>query len=58
MERARYELRELAISFNDMLSRLEDSFQRLSQFSADLAHELRTPLGNLMLHAQARRRRR
>lgn len=46
------ELRDLAISFNDMLSRLEESFQRLSQFSADLAHELRTPLGNLMLHAQ------
>ena len=46
------ELRELATSFNEMLSRLEESFQRLSRFSEDLAHELRTPLGNLMLHAQ------
>ncbi len=46
------ELRELATSFNGMLSRLEESFQRLTRFSDDLAHELRTPLGNLMLHAQ------
>ena len=30
-----------------MLERLEDSFTRLSQFSADLAHELRTPIANL-----------
>lgn len=52
IEEVPVELRDLAISFNGMLSRLEQSFQRLSQFSADLAHELRTPLGNLMLHAQ------
>lgn len=30
-----------------MLDRLQDSFTRLSQFSADLAHELRTPINNL-----------
>jgi two-component system heavy metal sensor histidine kinase CusS len=30
-----------------MLDRLEDSFDRLSRFSADLAHELRTPVTNL-----------
>jgi two-component system heavy metal sensor histidine kinase CusS len=41
------ELAELAENFNAMLSRLEDSFARLSRFSADLAHELRTPLNNL-----------
>ena len=41
------ELASLAGSFDRMLDRLEDSFKRLSQFSADLAHELRTPINNL-----------
>lgn len=41
------ELEALAASFDGMLDRLEDSFNRLSQFSADLAHELRTPINNL-----------
>jgi two-component system heavy metal sensor histidine kinase CusS len=41
------ELASLARSFDQMLDRLEDSFNRLSQFSADLAHELRTPINNL-----------
>jgi two-component system heavy metal sensor histidine kinase CusS len=42
------ELQPLAIAFDEMLDRLEDSFTRLSQFSADLAHELRTPIGNIL----------
>lgn len=42
------ELVELAAAFNAMLARLEDSFGRLSEFSSDLAHELRTPIGSLM----------
>ncbi len=42
------ELQELARAFNEMLSRLEDSFRRLSEFSSDLAHELRTPIANLI----------
>ncbi|VEF11997.1 heavy metal sensor Signal transduction histidine kinase (STHK) [Pseudomonas fluorescens] len=46
------ELEELAHSFNAMLARLDDSFQRLSAFSADIAHELRTPLSNLLTHTQ------
>src|SRR6266404_2822352 len=46
------ELQPLAISFDHMLERLEDSFNRLSQFSADLAHELRTPIGNMLGEAQ------
>jgi two-component system heavy metal sensor histidine kinase CusS len=41
------ELRPLAVAFDDMFDRLEDSFTRLSQFSADLAHELRTPIANI-----------
>src|ERR1041384_4595462 len=35
-----------------MLNRLEDSFTRLSQFSADLAHELRRPLSPATAHRQ------
>jgi two-component system heavy metal sensor histidine kinase CusS len=41
------ELTVLAITFNKMLDRLEESFQRISRFSDDVAHELRTPINNL-----------
>ncbi|HLW82077.1 MAG TPA: heavy metal sensor histidine kinase [Candidatus Acidoferrales bacterium] len=41
------ELASLAATFNAMLDRLEESFARLSRFSADIAHELRTPVTNL-----------
>jgi two-component system heavy metal sensor histidine kinase CusS len=41
------ELASLAATFNEMLDRLEESFGRLSRFSADIAHELRTPVNNL-----------
>lgn len=46
------ELQPLAIAFDQMLERLDDSFTRLSQFSADLAHELRTPIANMLGEAQ------
>jgi two-component system heavy metal sensor histidine kinase CusS len=46
------ELVDLAVAFNDMLDRLEGSFRRLSDFSSDLAHELRTPISNLMTQTQ------
>jgi two-component system heavy metal sensor histidine kinase CusS len=46
------DLQPLAVAFDDMLKRLDDSFTRLSQFSADLAHELRTPITNIMGEAQ------
>jgi two-component system heavy metal sensor histidine kinase CusS len=46
------EIQPLAVAFDNMLARLEDSFTRLSQFSADLAHELRTPIANLLGEAQ------
>jgi two-component system heavy metal sensor histidine kinase CusS len=41
------ELEPLVISLNSMLTGLERSFQRLSQFTADLAHDMRTPLANV-----------
>jgi two-component system heavy metal sensor histidine kinase CusS len=46
------ELQPLALAFDQMLARLEDSFTRLSQFSADLAHELRTPIANILGEGQ------
>jgi two-component system, OmpR family, heavy metal sensor histidine kinase CusS len=46
------ELAELGAAFSDMQQRLSDSFARLSQFSADLAHELRTPISNAMGEAE------
>ncbi len=46
------ELQPVAIAFDDMLDRLRDSFTRLSQFSADLAHELRTPIANIRGEAE------
>ncbi|HEX5175825.1 MAG TPA: heavy metal sensor histidine kinase [Chthoniobacteraceae bacterium] len=46
------ELQPLAVGFNKMLARLEESFSRLSHFSADLAHELRTPIAILQGEAE------
>ena len=46
------ELQALSQALNQMLARLEDGFAQLSRFSEDLAHEMRTPLSNLMGHAQ------
>src|SRR4051812_35473228 len=46
------ELQPMAVAFDHMLNRLEDSFTRLSQFSADLAHELRTPVANMLGEAE------
>jgi two-component system heavy metal sensor histidine kinase CusS len=46
------ELVSLATAFDRMLDRLQEAFERLSQFSADLAHEFRTPINNLMGEAQ------
>jgi len=51
-ERWPRELATLARSFNGMLNRLDDSHTRLAQFSADLAHELRTPMHALMVQTE------
>lgn len=46
------ELTGLAEELNRMLARLDDAFGRLSDFSSDLAHELRTPISNLMTQTE------
>lgn len=46
------ELTALAVSFNEMLGRVEEAFRRLSNFSADIAHDLRTPVTNMMTQTQ------
>ncbi|WP_224959931.1 heavy metal sensor histidine kinase [Geomonas subterranea] len=46
------ELDQLTVALDAMLGRLEESFARLSEFSANLAHELRTPINNLRGEAE------
>ena len=46
------EMADLATTLNEMLRRLKEEFDRLSEFSSDLAHELRTPINNLMTQTQ------
>lgn len=42
------ELAELAVTFNATLDRIEEAFRHISQFADDAAHELRTPINNLL----------
>lgn len=46
------ELKQLTITFNEMLVKIEDVFVRQTNFSADIAHEMRTPITNLMTETQ------
>lgn len=46
------EIRALIVSFDDMLARLERAFRSLTEFSAELAHELRTPIHVLRQQAE------
>jgi two-component system heavy metal sensor histidine kinase CusS len=47
-----FELASLANTFNQMLDGLEESFERISRFSADIAHDLRTPVNNIRGEAE------
>ncbi len=46
------ELGRLAETLNDMIDRLRDSFDEMRRFTADAAHELRTPLAVLQSEAE------
>jgi heavy metal sensor kinase len=55
--RAADELQRLTLTFNDMLGRLEGAFKRITQFTADASHELRTPVALVRTAAQLALRR-
>ena len=42
----------LAYTFNDMLDRLENSFEKEKQFTSDASHELKTPIAIISAHAE------
>jgi two-component system heavy metal sensor histidine kinase CusS len=46
------EVQDMVAAFNAMLDRIANGYERLSQFSADLAHEIRTPVGALIGQTQ------
>lgn len=46
------ELEQLVISFNHMIGKIEDVFTRQANFSADIAHEIRTPITNLVTQTE------
>ena len=50
--RASDELQRLANTLNEMLGRLEAAFQRVTQFTADASHELRTPVSVMRTSAE------
>jgi len=55
--RPRDELRRLTETLNAMLSRIEGSFQRITQFTADASHDLRTPVAVIRTTAEIALRR-
>jgi signal transduction histidine kinase len=50
------EVRPLVVSFNRLLSRLDQTLQAERRFFTEAAHELRTPLAVLLTHAQVAQR--
>lgn len=50
--RASDELQRLATTLNEMLARLDTAFQRITQFTADASHELRTPVSVMRTNAE------
>ncbi len=51
------ELQRLSDTLNEMLNRIESAFQRITQFTADASHELRTPVSLIRTEAELALRR-
>lgn len=50
--KAPLEVNELLLELNSLFDRLDDAHQRERRFVGDAAHELRTPLASLLIHAE------
>ena len=57
LPRAKDELRRLTETLNAMLDRIESSVKRITQFTADASHDLRTPLSLIRTNAELALRR-
>lgn len=55
--KAHDELRLLTETLNEMLARIEASVERITQFTADASHDLRTPLALIRCHSELALRR-
>ena len=51
-DKAPLEVNELLLELNSLFSRLDEAHQRERRFVGDAAHELRTPLASLLIHAE------
>jgi heavy metal sensor kinase len=51
------ELQRLTDTLNEMLDRIESAFQKITQFTADASHELRTPISLIRTEAELALRR-
>lgn len=47
------ELKPVLVALNDQIGRLESALERERRFSADVAHELRTPLASTMINLES-----